>query len=78
VHLPRETDAGNFFSAQVGTRDGFADSYARSSPPIFRLLLSPTDLRRSKWLMLFRSGGDDTAMAVNDEGAGSSGTNVNP
>ncbi len=42
------------------------------------MLLGPTDLRRSEGLMLFRGGGDDPAVAIDDDGARSSGTNVNP
>jgi hypothetical protein len=78
VHLTGEADAGYFFGAQTGARDGFADGDACSAPPVFRLLLSPSDLRRSERLMLFRGGGDDAALAVDDEGARSSSTNINP
>ncbi len=42
------------------------------------MLLGPADLRRSKALMLFRGGGDDPAVAIDDDGARSSGANVNP
>jgi len=76
VHLPGETDASNFFSTQIRAGDRFANRDTRGTPPVFRLLLGPADLRRSERLMLFRGGGDDAALAVDDEGASSSGTNI--
>jgi hypothetical protein len=77
MHLPGEADAGNFFGAQICTCNSFADRDASGAPPVFGLLLGPPDLRRSEGLMFFRGGGDDTALAVDDEGASSSGTNIN-
>jgi hypothetical protein len=76
VHLTGEADAGNFFGAQIRGGNGFANSDAGVAPPVFWMLFGPADLRRSEGLMLFCCGGDDAAEAVNDEGASSSGTNV--
>src|SRR5712664_1950773 len=78
VHLTGEADAGDFFGAKAGTRDGFANRDAGGTPPVFGVLLGPTDLRRSEGLVFFRRGGDDAAVAINDDGARSSGSNVNP
>jgi hypothetical protein len=78
VHLTGEADAGDFFSAQVCTREGFANGDAGGTPPVFGMLLGPADLRRSEGLVVFGGGRDDAAVAVNDDGARSSGTNVNP
>jgi hypothetical protein len=76
--LAGEADASDFFGAQVCTGDGFANRDAGGAPPVFGLLLGPANLRRSERLMFFRGGGDDAAPAVDDDGARSSGTNVNP
>ena len=78
MHLTGETYAGDVFSAKVGTRDGFANRNTGGAPPVLRLLLGPANLRRSKGLVFFRGRGDDVAVAINDDGARSSGTNVNP
>jgi len=76
VHLPGKANAGNLLGAEIRGGNGFANRDAGRAPPIFRLLLCPSDLRRSEGLMFFRGGGDDAALAIDDEGAGSSGTNV--
>jgi hypothetical protein len=78
VHLTGEANANDFFSFEVGTRDDLANRDAGGAPPVFGMLLGPADLRRSEGLMLFRGGGDDPAVAIDDDGARSSGTNVNP
>ena len=76
VHLTGQAGASDLFGAKVGTRDGLANCDAGSTPPVFRLLLCPADLRRSEGLMFFGGGGDHAAVAVDDEGARSSGTHV--
>src|SRR6266436_4065961 len=78
VHLTGEAHASDFFSAQIDTRDDLSNRNARRAPPVSGMLLGPTDLRRSKGLMLFRGGSGDPAVAIDDDGARSSGTNVNP
>jgi len=78
VHLTGEANTSDFFSVEIGTRYGLANRNARGAPPVLRLLLGPADLRRSEGLMLFRGGRDDAAVAVDDECARSSCTNVNP
>src|SRR5438876_1706704 len=78
VHLAGETDASNFFGAEIGARDGFTNRDAGGTPPILGVLFGPTDLRRSERLVLFRGGRNEAAAAIYDEGARASGTNVNP
>jgi len=78
VHLSGEADASNFFGAEIGARDGFTNRDAGGTPPILGVLLGPTDLLRSEGLVLFRGGRDHAATAIDDDGARSSGTNVNP
>src|SRR6266478_5409443 len=78
VHLTGEAKASDFFSFEVGTRDGLANRNARGAPPVFGMLLGPADLRRSEGLMLFRGGGNNPAVAIDDDGARSSCANVNP
>lgn len=76
MHLAGEADAGYFLGAKVGACDGLANRDAGGAPPVLRLLLGPSDLRGSEGLMFFRGGGNDAALAVDDERASSSGTNV--
>jgi hypothetical protein len=78
VHLTGEADAGDFFGAKICVRNGFANRDAGGTPPVFGVLLGPADLRRSEGLVFFGGGRDDAAVAVDDDGARSSGTNVNP
>jgi len=78
VHLPGKADAGDFLRAETSASKRFANRDARGAPPVFRTLFCPTNLGRSKGLVLFRGGGDDAAAAIDDEGARSSRTNVNP
>src|SRR6266568_3153346 len=78
VHLTGEADASDFFGAEIGARDGLLNRNTRGPPPIFWLLLGPAYLGRSKGLVFFGGGGDHAAMAIDDDGARSSGTNVNP
>ncbi len=78
VHLTGEANASDFFSFEVGTRDYLANRDAGGAPPVFGMLLGPADLRRSKGLMLLRGGSDDPAVAIDNDGARSSGANVNP
>jgi len=78
VHLTGEADAGDFFGSKVGTRDSFANRDAGGTPPVFGVLLGPADLRRSERLVFFGGGRDDAAIAIDDDGARSSGTYVNP
>jgi len=78
VHLAGEADAGDIFGAKTRIRDGLANRDAEGTPPVFGVLLSPADLRRSEGLVLFGGGGDDAARAIDNDGARPSGTNVNP
>jgi hypothetical protein len=78
VHLTGEADAGDFFGAQICARDGLANRDGGGTPPIFGVLLGPANLRRSEGLVFFGGRGDDAAVAIDDDGARSSGTNVNP
>jgi hypothetical protein len=76
VHLAGKAHAGNFFAPEVRTRKRLANSDARGSPPVLRVLLGPADLRRREWLVVFGGGRDDAAAAIDDDGAGSSSANI--
>ena len=78
VHLTGEANTSDFFSVEIGTRDGLANRDAGRAPPVFGVLFGPADLRGSEGLMLFRSGGNDAAVAIDDDGTRSTCTNVNP
>jgi hypothetical protein len=53
MHLTRETDARDVFRAQVGSRQSFANGDTASAPPVFGLLLGPSDRRRSERSVFF-------------------------
>src|SRR5258708_19289552 len=62
VHLTGETNASDFFSFEVGTRDDLANRDAGGAPPVFGLLLRPAALLRSTGLMPFRAAIHDPAL----------------
>jgi len=76
VHLSGEADAGDFFGGQICARDGFTDGEASGAPPVFGMLFGPADLRRSEELMVFCRRRDDTATAIENQGARASGADV--
>ncbi len=78
MHLAGEADAGDIFGAKIRIRDGLANRDAEGTPPVFGVLLGPADLRRSEGLVLFGGRREDTAGAIDDDGARPSGTNVYP
>jgi hypothetical protein len=66
VHLSGEADAGDVFGAQSSLGDGFRNSDTTGPPPIFGMLLGPTDFGRGKGRVLFGCGCDDAAALVDD------------
>jgi hypothetical protein len=76
VHLAGETHAGNFFRAEVRLGESLVDRRAAGAPPVFRLLLGPSDLRGRKWNVLFGRGCDEAALPVDDQGARAAGANI--
>lgn len=78
VHLSGETQASNVVPLQSGTLQSAWNGSRTSSPPIVRLLLYPTNLRRSKGSVLFRGGGNYTPVLIHNKGTRSAGSYVNP
>jgi len=76
VHLTRETYAGDIFGTQACALDRFGNRDATSSPPVFRMLLRPTDLWRCERLMLFRRRGYDMAVLIDDQRPRAARSNV--
>jgi hypothetical protein len=76
VHLAGKAHASDFFAAEVRGRKRLANSDARGSPPVLRVLLGPADLQRREWLVVFGGRRDDAAAAIDDDGARSSGANI--
>jgi hypothetical protein len=76
VHLPGEADARDIFGAETGFGDGFGNGDATGTPPIFGMLLGPSDFWRSEGRVFFGCGCDDAPVLVDDESASSAGANV--
>jgi hypothetical protein len=76
VHLPGKTDAGNIAGGEVDAGESFLNRDAASAPPVFGILLSPSDLRRRKRSVLFGGGGQQMPLLIDDESARASGAYV--
>src|SRR5271157_1545529 len=76
VHLTREANAGDLAATEFGLAESFANCHATSPPPVCRMLLCPTDLRRGKRLVPLHGGGNHLATFVDHEGAGPACANV--
>jgi len=76
VHLAGKADAGDIADGQFRARDSFADGDTSGAPPVFGMLLGPTDLRRSEGLMVFCRRRDDAAIAIEDKGSRASGADI--
>jgi hypothetical protein len=77
MHLAGEADAGNVLGSHTGTLQRLRNRDATGAPPIFRMLLGPADLRRSKGSVLFGSRRDDAAPLVEDQRPRSTCADVN-
>jgi hypothetical protein len=75
MHLPRETNTSNFISL-TRCSESTSNRKPASSPPIARVLLRPSQLRRCKGRVLLRARGDDSPPFIHDESAGSAGANI--
>jgi hypothetical protein len=77
MHLTGKTYAPNIFSAKVGLPQCLTNRGAASPPPIFRMLLGPANLWRSKWLVFFRRGCEHRSTLVNNERPRAAGSDIN-
>jgi hypothetical protein len=76
MHLTRKTYARNVFSTKLGLPQCLTNRDATSPPPIFRMLLGPSDLRGSKWLVFFRSRCEQRPTLVNNERSRTAGPDI--
>jgi hypothetical protein len=76
VHLPGETDAGNFIGAEAGLLDRFRNGYAAGAPPVVGMLLGPTDLGRGEGSVIFGRGRNDVTVLIDDQGTCTAGSDI--
>ncbi len=76
MHLPGEADAGNVVASKVGAGQRFLDGDGGGAPPVFGMLLSPSNLRRGEWRVLLGCGCEQPALFVDDESACATGAYV--
>jgi hypothetical protein len=77
VHLAGISDATDVCGVQIGFGERRPNRDSGGAPPIFRLLLRPANLRRSKRDVFFGGGGNDPAALIYDERARAASANVN-
>ena len=77
MHLSREADARNLFSANTGPLQSFLYGGSACAPPVARLLLCPPGLRRSERLVLVRARCCDAAARVHHQSACAARANIN-
>ncbi len=75
MHLPRQTDAVHG-SGPARLRDYAGQSRLRRTPPVFRVLFSPADMRRCYRRMLRGMGGGDAAIAIDQKSPGTTCTYI--
>jgi|CZKY01.1.fsa_nt_gi hypothetical protein len=78
MHLPRESDAGDFISAGPQGVKSASNRQTAGSPPVVRILFRPSRLRRCEGRVLFCAGRDDSPAFINDESTGSAGADIDP
>jgi len=77
VHLARKSDGGDGFGCETRGRERFANRERGSAPPVARVLLGPAWLRTGEVGVLFCARSEDTAVLVENDGARSTGADVN-
>ena len=74
MHLSGKTNGSYFFDVVFG--DHITDRERRSSPPIARVLLSPTGFWRSKRQVVDCRGRRNSTFSVNQQGACAARSNI--
>ena len=67
VHLPGEADTGDVFRAQIGRVQNVTDGKSAGSPPVLRILLSPSGPRAGEVLVIRRGGSDYFSLRIDYE-----------
>jgi hypothetical protein len=77
VHLAGESHGCDGIAVKAGGLKSFAHGESGGPPPIARVLLGPAGLWTRKVGVLFGPRGEDGAVVVEDDGAGSAGADIN-
>src|SRR5277367_1955223 len=78
MHLTSKRNAADFPSRSIAARQAFRHRATNGAPPIVRILLSPTRVRRCKGRMRSRSRTHDTPIAIQQHSPCAAGPNINP
>ena len=76
MHLAGESDGGDGFGCEARSPEGFANRQCGGAPPVARILLRPAGLRTGEVGVLFRARRKNRAVFVEEDGAGSAGSDV--
>jgi nitroreductase len=77
VHLARKADASNVSATQPRLRQHLAHGNTCRTPPVARVLLRPSDLRRRKGSMLFGRGRNHSSLLIYDQCPRPAGAYIN-
>jgi hypothetical protein len=64
VHLAGKADGCDIFAAEIRACKCFANGKTGRPPPVLRMLLGPSDLRRGEGLMVRSGGRNNAAVAI--------------
>lgn len=76
VHLTRKANASDVITRQIGIGECLSDCNGACSPPVRRILLGPSNLRRRKRNMLLRCRAEYLPLLAQDERSGPAGANI--
>jgi len=76
VHLAGKADGGDGIRCEARDLQCFANGERCRPPPVARVLLRPAGLRAGEIGVLSGARGEDRAVFVEDDGAGSAGSDV--
>jgi hypothetical protein len=76
VHLSGEAYTGNVIREQASILDRLRNRQTTGPPPVFGMLLGPSNFGRGERFMLFSCGRDYAALFIEDESARSAGANI--
>jgi hypothetical protein len=76
MHLARKANGGDGFGRQTRTLNSLANRNRCGAPPVTRVLLRPSRLRTGEIRVLFRARGENRAVFVQNDGAGSARSDI--
>jgi hypothetical protein len=77
MHLAGKADAGDGIAGKISGLKRFADGDAGGPPPVARILFGPAGFGTGEVGVLCGAGSENCAAVIKDDGASSTGTNVN-